>query len=105
MDSDLCDMNLFFLQKAREWLLSGQEHKAQALLGLTPEAARWLKRVPLTRLKDLAASPALCFRVRFPPQLWRDLALEDGDQPWPPSLRWQILASAVAEESHGDHTA
>jgi hypothetical protein len=101
MDPDLYDLNLFFLQKAREWLMSGQDHKAQVLLGISPEAASLLKRVPLSRLRDLASSNVLCFTLRVPPQLWRDLAQEDAERPLPESLRWQVLAATVA--AGGEH--
>ena len=100
MDVDLYDLNLLFLQKARDWLASGQEHKARLLLGLTPDAAALLKRLPMTGIRDLAASNVLCLTLRFPPQLWRDLARESPDQPWPEQLRWHLLASAATPQDH-----
>ena len=100
MGVDLYDLNLLFLQKAREWLVSGQEHKARLLLGVTPDAAALLKQLPVTDIRDLAASNVLCFTLRFPPQLWRDLASEDSEALWPEILRWHSLASAAAMNDH-----
>lgn len=101
MDRDLYDLNLLFLQKAREWLASGQDHKAQMLLGLSPEAAALLKRLPLTKIRELAAANVLCFTLRFPSQLWKDLAHDAGELAWPETLRWQMVANAVASDEHG----
>lgn len=102
MDSDLYELNLIFLQKAREWLASGQDHKAQVLLGLNAEAAAWLRRLPIGRLQALAASNLLSYTLRVPPQVLKELAeAEAMSDP----VRWQFLASAIRDSSHDDHPA
>ena len=101
MDRDLFDLNLMFLQKAREWLVSGQDYKAQVLLGLSPEAAALLKRLPLAKIRELAAANVLCFTLRFPPQLWKDLAQEPEETSYPETLHWQMLAGAAMPDDHG----
>ena len=95
MDADIYDLNLLFLQKAREWLVSGQEHKARLLLGVTPDAAAALRRLPLSALRDLAASNVLCYTLRLPPQLWRELARQESAQRCADHLRWHVLAAAT----------
>jgi glutamine synthetase adenylyltransferase len=102
MDSDLYELNLIFLQKAREWLASGQDHKAQVLLGLNAEAAAWLKQLPIGRLQSLAASNLLSYTLRVPPQVLQELAeAEAMSDP----VRWHLLASTIQGSPHDDHAA
>jgi flagellar transcriptional activator FlhD len=101
MDRDLYELNLTYLLKARELLLSGQEHKAYVTMGLSRDAAAQLKRLPISRLKELAASNVLCFSMRVPPQYWKDLAEWHEEAPLSESLRVQLLMNGSSGGENG----
>jgi hypothetical protein len=98
MDTDLYNLNLIFLQKAREWLAAGEDHRVVAQLGLDRTTAALLKRLPLAELQALAASDKLYFTLRIPPQAWIDLA-RSPSVPWPEAVQLQLLASAMAPDA------
>jgi hypothetical protein len=105
MDADIYELNLIYLQKVREWMLSGQEHKTQYLLGVPMEVAALLKRMPIAQLRELAASNILCFSWRISPQLLKDLLQEESQHTLTETLRWQLLASTAATHPHENSLA
>ena len=102
MDRDLYHLTLLYLLKARELLVSGQEHQALLQLGLCSEAIPVLKRLPLAKLGELAAADVSGFALRFPPQFWKDLAQEEAAEPLTESLFMHLLASVASGADHDD---
>lgn len=95
MDADIYQLNVLYLQKARELLLTGQEHKAHILLGITPECAGLLKRLTIAQLQMLAGAGSVCFLPRVTQQVLREFvsSIEESDFE---DLKWEILARNLA---------
>ena len=105
MDRDICNLIFLYLLKARELVVSGQEHRARIQLGVSPEAIPVLKRLPMAKLAELAQSDSTCFAMRAPPQFWKDLAQEDAAEPITESLFMHLLASGSMGGDDDDVTA
>jgi hypothetical protein len=95
MDADLYLLNQLYLQKVREWLHSGQEHKAQYLLGVPTETLALLKNLSLAQIHELAHSHLLCFGCRLTPQVLRDYLQHPPEAGSNEILQWQWLTTAT----------
>ena len=95
MDADVYLLNQLYLQKVREWLLSGEEHKAQYLLGVPMEILPLLKRMSLAQLHELAHSHLLCLGCRLTPQVLKDYLQHQPESGSTELLHWQWLTTAT----------
>lgn len=95
MDADIYQLKVLYLIKARELLLTGQAHKAQILLGISPESAALLKRLSINHLQKLAAVETICFLPRVTHQALREFvaSVEAEDVE---NLKWEMLARNIA---------
>lgn len=74
-NTDIYELNLGYLIKAREMVMSGRPHQAMVKLGLTPDAVRLLPAIPIRRLQTIAQRDMLCFAPRFAPGCWREILM------------------------------
>ena len=100
-DPDLYELNLFYLQKARDMALKGKSLSASLTLGMPQEVIERLPALPLEKMRILAGAGMLCFSSRLSEKFWRELLHAEMDEDL---LRARVLLMIAGGEGgpYGD---
>lgn len=102
MDQDIRELNRTYLLKAREYAMSGEEHKARFIMGISGESLNTLKRLSIRQVNQLADSDLMCFHMRYPASALKSMERIGNGEGIDDLTRYQLLSSLVVEPTDAD---
>ena len=100
-DPDLYELNLFYLEKARDMALKGKSLSASLTLGMPQEVIDRLPALPLEKMRILAGVGMLCYSSRLSEKFWRELQNTEMDEEL---LKARIMLMIATGEPEHDGT-